>query len=167
MTLLLTLQNLNCFLALVLFYLNDFLIYFRQNIICNSFDFFPYSILATATFVIVLFYFHLWSADKMYTYELILKYSDIRGVAIAGVEGEPVNLTEPVAEAIAAAFAAWLVEKKKSDGSQRLKISIGHDSRISAHTLQVFFLEVSVGLMIFKNGIEFFSWHKCFLSAML
>ena len=103
----------------------------------------------------------------MYTYELILKYSDIRGVAIAGVEGEPVNLTEPVAEAIAAAFAAWLVEKKKSDGSQRLKISIGHDSRISAQTLQVFFLEVSVGLMIFKNGIEFFCWHKCFLSAML
>uniref|UniRef100_A0A803P252 phosphoglucomutase (alpha-D-glucose-1,6-bisphosphate-dependent) n=1 Tax=Cannabis sativa TaxID=3483 RepID=A0A803P252_CANSA len=34
--------------------------------------------------------------------------SDIRGVAIPGVEGEPVNLTEPVAEAIAAAFSAWL-----------------------------------------------------------
>ncbi|EXC48062.1 hypothetical protein L484_001565 [Morus notabilis] len=62
--------------------------------------------------------------------------SDIRGVAIAGVEGEPVNLTEPVAEAIAAAFAAWLVEKKKADGSRRLRVSVGHDSRISAQTLQ-------------------------------
>ncbi|KAK7268077.1 hypothetical protein RIF29_20763 [Crotalaria pallida] len=30
--------------------------------------------------------------------------SDIRGVAVEGVEGEPVNLTEPVAEAIGAAF---------------------------------------------------------------
>ncbi|KAH7537437.1 hypothetical protein FEM48_Zijuj03G0092700 [Ziziphus jujuba var. spinosa] len=62
--------------------------------------------------------------------------SDIRGVAVAGVEGEPVNLTEPVAEAIAAAFAAWLVENKKADASQRLKVSVGHDSRISAQTLQ-------------------------------
>ncbi|KAG8080734.1 hypothetical protein GUJ93_ZPchr0007g4223 [Zizania palustris] len=62
--------------------------------------------------------------------------SDIRGVAVAGVQGEPVNLTEPVTEAIAAAFAAWLLNKKKADGWRRLRISIGHDSRISAHKLQ-------------------------------
>ncbi|KAK2634002.1 hypothetical protein Ddye_028794 [Dipteronia dyeriana] len=62
--------------------------------------------------------------------------SDIRGVAVAGVEGEPISLTEPVTEAIAAGFALWLQEKKKADGSQRLKVSIGHDSRISAQTLQ-------------------------------
>ncbi|KAK0592640.1 hypothetical protein LWI29_022755 [Acer saccharum] len=62
--------------------------------------------------------------------------SDIRGVAVAGVEGEPISLTEPVTEAIAAGFATWLLEKKKADGSQRLKVSIGHDSRISAQTLQ-------------------------------
>ncbi|CAM0879980.1 unnamed protein product [Alopecurus aequalis] len=62
--------------------------------------------------------------------------SDIRGVAIAGVEGEPVNITEPVTEAIAAAFAAWLLNKKKADGLRRLRISVGHDSRISAHKLQ-------------------------------
>ncbi|CAD6220130.1 unnamed protein product [Miscanthus lutarioriparius] len=62
--------------------------------------------------------------------------SDIRGVAVAGVEGEPVNLTEPVTEAIAAAFAAWLLNKKKADGLRRLRISVGHDSRISAHKLQ-------------------------------
>lgn len=72
---------------------------------------------------------HLW-AD-------VALYSDIRGVAVAGVEGEPVNLTEQVAEAIAAAFAGWLVEKKKADVSQRLRVSIGHDSRISAQRLQV------------------------------
>ncbi|KAL9422171.1 hypothetical protein AB3S75_034437 [Citrus x aurantiifolia] len=62
--------------------------------------------------------------------------SDIRGVAIGGVEGEPVSLTEPVTEAIAAAFAAWLLEKKKADAPKRLKISIGHDSRVSAQMLQ-------------------------------
>ncbi|KAF6166241.1 hypothetical protein GIB67_031025 [Kingdonia uniflora] len=63
--------------------------------------------------------------------------SDIRGVAVAGVEGEPVSLTEPVTEAIAAAFALWLLEKKKVDTPRSLKISIGHDSRISAQKLQV------------------------------
>ncbi|KAJ4720785.1 Phosphomannomutase/phosphoglucomutase [Melia azedarach] len=62
--------------------------------------------------------------------------SDIRGVAVAGVEGEPVSLTEPVTEAIAAGFAAWLLEKKKADASKRLRVSIGHDSRISAQMLQ-------------------------------
>lgn len=63
--------------------------------------------------------------------------SDIRGVAIDGVEGESVSLTEPVTEAIAAAFASWLLEKKKADGSRCLRVSIGHDSRISAQKLQV------------------------------
>ncbi|XP_050209719.1 uncharacterized protein LOC126660327 isoform X2 [Mercurialis annua] len=62
--------------------------------------------------------------------------SDVRGVAVAGVEGEPVTLTEPVTEAIASGFAAWLLEKKKADGPKQLRVSIGHDSRISAQTLQ-------------------------------
>ncbi|KAI4384043.1 hypothetical protein MLD38_009815 [Melastoma candidum] len=62
--------------------------------------------------------------------------SDIRGVAVDGVEGEPVTLTEPVTEAIASAFAAWLSDKKKNGRSHQLKISVGHDSRISAQKLQ-------------------------------
>ncbi|KAJ9684613.1 hypothetical protein PVL29_016869 [Vitis rotundifolia] len=75
--------------------------------------------------------------------------SDIRGVAVAGVEGEPVTLTEPVTEAIAAAFAAWLLEKKKADGSRQLRVSIGHDSRISAQKLQE-----AVSLGIASAGLE-------------
>ncbi|CAM6014809.1 unnamed protein product, partial [Sphagnum balticum] len=62
--------------------------------------------------------------------------SDIRGVAVAGVEGEPVNLTEETTVAIAAAFAAWLVDKKKLPSTTKLRIAIGHDSRISAASLQ-------------------------------
>lgn len=64
-------------------------------------------------------------------------YSDIRGVAVEGVEGEPVSLTELVTEAITTAFAGWLSNKKKSKGSKHLRVSIGHDSRISAQKLQV------------------------------
>lgn len=66
-----------------------------------------------------------------------LWYSDIRGVAVSGVDGEHVTLTEPVSKAIAAAFAAWLSDKKQKDGSRPLSVSIGHDSRISASKLQV------------------------------
>lgn len=47
------------------------------------------------------------------------------------------NLTEPVAEAIGAAFAAWLLERKNPNESRWLRVSIGHDSRISAKKLQV------------------------------
>lgn len=56
---------------------------------------------------------------------------------MAGVEGEPVNLTEAVTEAIAAAFVAWLLDRKNSDLSTKPRVSIGHDSRVSAKSLQV------------------------------
>ncbi|KAK6929189.1 Alpha-D-phosphohexomutase, alpha/beta/alpha domain I [Dillenia turbinata] len=75
------------------------------------------------------------SLDKV-DFHKLQNGSDIRGVAVAGIEGEPVTLTEPVAEAIGAGFAEWLLEKKKPDGSTCLRISIGHDSRISAQMLQ-------------------------------
>ncbi|KAL3649743.1 hypothetical protein CASFOL_006146 [Castilleja foliolosa] len=74
--------------------------------------------------------------DKVAFLKLQNGRCDIRGVAVDGVEGEPVSLTEPVTEAIAAAFAAWLLDRKKPDASTRLKVSIGHDSRISAQKLQ-------------------------------
>ena len=54
--------------------------------------------------------------------------SDIQGVVAAGVEGEPISLTEPITEAIATSFTAWLLDKKKVDTSRWLRVSIGHDS---------------------------------------
>jgi phosphomannomutase len=56
--------------------------------------------------------------------------TDIRGVAIEGVEGEPVNLTDDVVDKISAGFAEWLV---KNTGKQagELTISVGRDSRLS------------------------------------
>ncbi|XP_054813125.1 uncharacterized protein LOC129313774 isoform X2 [Prosopis cineraria] len=81
--------------------------------------------------------------------------SDIRGVAIDGIEGEPVNLTEPVAEAIGAAFAGWLVEKKKADPSKHWRVSVGHDSRISAKSLQNAICRglVGAGLEVVQYGL--------------
>ncbi|XP_075084233.1 uncharacterized protein LOC107762687 isoform X1 [Nicotiana tabacum] len=85
--------------------------------------------------------------------------SDIRGVAVDGVEGEPLTLTEPVTEAIAAGFAGWL--KKKYDSSKRLRVSIGHDSRISAQKLQD---AVSQGLA--RAGVEVIQYGLASTPAM-
>ncbi|KAL5717062.1 hypothetical protein ACHQM5_010139 [Ranunculus cassubicifolius] len=81
--------------------------------------------------------------------------SDIRGVAVAGIEGEPVNLNEQVTEAIAAAFALWLIDRKKADASRCLRVSIGHDSRISAQSLQDAVSRgiTSVGLDVIQYGL--------------
>ena len=57
--------------------------------------------------------------------------SDIRGVAVPGVEGEPVTLTPEAANRIAAGFVRLLTEKTGKTPAE-LQIAVGHDSRISA-----------------------------------
>ncbi|MBE7079390.1 MAG: phosphomannomutase/phosphoglucomutase [Clostridiales bacterium] len=58
--------------------------------------------------------------------------SDVRGVAIDGVEGEPVTLTEEAAENIAKAFCVWLLSRT---GKTRVTVAVGYDSRISSPAL--------------------------------
>ncbi len=55
--------------------------------------------------------------------------TDVRGTAIAGVEGDPVTLTEETVTAIAGAFCRWLAVKKHI---ARPTVAVGHDSRLSA-----------------------------------
>lgn len=61
--------------------------------------------------------------------------SDIRGVAMEGIEGENVNLTPDIAKRIASAFGTWLSQKKNKK-LQDLRISIGNDSRLSGPALR-------------------------------
>ncbi|MCY6371391.1 phosphomannomutase/phosphoglucomutase [Clostridium ganghwense] len=61
--------------------------------------------------------------------------TDIRGVALEGVEGESVNLTEEVVNIIGASFGVWL-SNKKNKNFNGLKISVGTDSRLSAEKLK-------------------------------
>ena len=79
-----------------------------------------------------------------------------------GVEGEPVSLTEPVTEAIAAAFAAWLLDRKKPDSSTRLKVSIGHDSRISAQKMQVSVIRALGCICTIRFVLWFYAWFSSF-----
>ena len=48
--------------------------------------------------------------------------TDIRGVAVEGVEGEPLNLTDEVAGKMAKAFLLWL-SKKTGRQAKELKVA--------------------------------------------
>lgn len=56
--------------------------------------------------------------------------TDIRGVAMDGVEGEPLDLTDQVVERIAGAFALWLSQRTDKPAA-KLTVSVGRDSRLS------------------------------------
>lgn len=60
--------------------------------------------------------------------------SDIRGVAMDGVESEIVNLTESEAIAIGSGFSHWL-SMKVGKNAFDLQICVGHDPRLSAEPL--------------------------------
>ncbi|MCI1209581.1 MAG: phosphomannomutase/phosphoglucomutase [Treponema sp.] len=80
--------------------------------------------------------------------------SDIRGVAIEGVENEHVNLTEAACNRIGQAFAQWISEQKESKPST-IRIGIGHDSRISGLILEEAFAKgiESTGAHVIRCGL--------------
>jgi phosphomannomutase len=59
--------------------------------------------------------------------------SDIRGVALEGIEGQHVNLTQEVCRNIGRGFALWLMEK--TGKGQGLRVAVGRDSRLSGEAL--------------------------------
>ena len=60
--------------------------------------------------------------------------SDIRGVAIAGVPNEHVNLTPAVVSILGQAFVSWLAQKVHKFAPE-LAIAVGRDSRLSGPDL--------------------------------
>jgi phosphomannomutase len=65
-------------------------------------------------------------------YKKLQNGSDIRGVALPGIEGQNVNLTEEVTRNIARGFALWLIKKT---GKTQLRVAVGRDSRLSGPAL--------------------------------
>ncbi len=61
--------------------------------------------------------------------------TDVRGVAVEGVEGQVYNLTDEVIEKITAGFLFWLSEKLRKPCAE-LTVAVGHDSRISAQRIK-------------------------------
>ena len=66
-------------------------------------------------------------------YKKLQNGSDIRGVALEGIEGQHINLTEQVCRDIGRGFALWLINKTgKTEG---LRVAVGRDSRLSGPAL--------------------------------
>ncbi len=65
-------------------------------------------------------------------YKKLQNGSDIRGVALEGIEGQHVNLTEQVCRDIGRGLAVWLMKKT---GKKQLRVAVGRDSRLSGETL--------------------------------
>ena len=65
-------------------------------------------------------------------YKKLQNGSDIRGVALEGIEGQHVNLTEQASKDIGRGFALWLIKKM---GKKDLRVAIGRDSRLSGQAL--------------------------------
>lgn len=65
-------------------------------------------------------------------YSKLRNESDIRGIAIEGVEGQNVNMTEEACTDIGRGFALWLQERM---GKTALRVAVGRDSRLSGGKL--------------------------------
>ena len=65
-------------------------------------------------------------------YKKLQNGSDIRGVALEGIEGQHVNLTEDVCRNIGRGFALWLKDRVSKDD---LRVAVGRDSRLSGEML--------------------------------
>ena len=66
-------------------------------------------------------------------YSKLQNGSDIRGVALEGIEGQHINLTETACKDIGRGFALWLT--KKTGRTSGLRVAVGRDSRLSGETL--------------------------------
>ena len=85
-------------------------------------------------------------------YKKLQNGSDIRGVALEGIEGQHVNLTEPVCRNIGRGFAVWL---QKKSGKNDLRVAVGRDSRLSGETLCGWICEAMVeqGIQVTNFGM--------------
>ena len=66
-------------------------------------------------------------------YKKLQNGSDIRGVALEGIEGQHVNLTEQVCRDIGRGFALWMM--KKTGKNTGIRVAVGRDSRLSGEKL--------------------------------
>ncbi len=90
----------------------------------------------------------------MSSYIKLQNGSDIRGIALSGVEGEIPNLCKEDAEKIAKGFLAWLCEYAGKDPNE-IVISIGRDPRLSGKTLLDGFVKglKPYGVVVYDCGL--------------
>lgn len=86
-------------------------------------------------------------------YSKLQNGSDIRGVALEGIEGQHINLTEQACKDIGRGFALWLM--KKTGKTAGIRVAVGRDSRLSGQCLCAWLSEsmVAAGLEVTDFGL--------------
>ena len=96
-------------------------------------------------------------------YKKLQNGSDIRGVALEGIEGQHVNLTESVCRDIGRGFALWL---RKTAGKDDLRVAVGRDSRLSGEALCGWICEAMVAQGIQVTNFGMASTPAMFMSTV-
>ncbi len=68
--------------------------------------------------------------------------SDIRGVALEGIEGQHINLTEQACRDIGRGFALWLL--RHTGKKEGIRVAVGRDSRLSGEALSIWLCDAMV-----------------------
>ena len=89
-----------------------------------------------------------------YDFSKLQNGSDIRGIALEGVEGQSVNLTETAVERLARGFVLWLSNESEKNASD-LTISVGRDPRLSGEAIASTFIHAvsSQGCQVLDAGL--------------
>jgi len=96
-------------------------------------------------------------------YKKLQNGSDIRGVALAGIEGQNVNLTKETVYDIGRAFAVWLSKKVNK---QQVRISVGRDSRLSGEQLSAWITDALVNEGMLVTDFNMASTPAMFMSTI-
>jgi phosphomannomutase len=91
--------------------------------------------------------------------------SDIRGIALAGVPNEQVNLTPEIAKVIGQAFAIWLAQKVNKPPAA-LMVSVGRDSRLSGPAIMQAVMDGITSLGCQVNDFAMASTPAMFMSTI-
>jgi len=97
-------------------------------------------------------------------YNKLQNGSDIRGVALEGIEGQHVNLTEQVCRDIGRGFAVWL--QKKTGKSSNIRVAVGRDSRLSGPSLSAWICDAMVQQGLQVTDFEMASTPAMFMSTV-
>ncbi|CAL5047799.1 unnamed protein product [Urochloa decumbens] len=92
---------------------------------------------------------------------------DVRGVALEGEKGRPVDLTPLAVELIAESFGEWLREELQRPAGEELRVSVGRDPRLSGARLSaaLFAGLARAGCSVFDMGLA--TTPACFMSTTL
>ncbi|MBE9222993.1 phosphomannomutase/phosphoglucomutase [Cyanobacterium stanieri LEGE 03274] len=99
------------------------------------------------------------------TWKKLQNGSDIRGVALEGIEGEKVNLTPEIIKILGKSFSQWLSQNLHKKPSQ-LTIAIGRDSRLSGETLSQSICHAISELGVTVYNFEMASTPAMFMSTI-